>query len=948
MKYLACILSILFVNSIHAQKRALKIEDADKWNSMREIQISNKANFVKYVLHPQDGDDRLVIHNLKNNKTDTFDNANNCNFIGDENYIAFRIKPSKQLVKDLKLKKTKKDKMPKDSLCIVSLKKDTTWKISQLISYQISENNSNWIAYLHQTEKTVVDADSTKKDSTNGGKDVFFDKVKISKERKKELEKAGNLVIQNLSKLNKIEQSSNFFIYPNVNNYELAADGKSVFFTSLGDSVFNEGIYRLDLISTTLETLYDGAYDIAQFKMDSLSNSLALIANLDTLKSKKEDKKHYTLYYHDTKNKFKAVADSIILNKKHWVNQHASISYSKNGKRIFFEVQDKPKHWPKDTTILAEEKVHVDIWSHHDNRLQPEQLKELSKDKKSGYKSYYDISKQKINILENKNINRATIAQDGNSNWAIAFDISPYEKSQSWAYPWAKDVYLIDLKKNNSELFIKNFKGYINFSPNGKYLYWYSQTDSNWFSYSIQKGKTHNLTAGINTAFYDDLDDHPALPYTHGQAGWLANDEALLLYDAYDIWMIDPELKKEAKKLTNGRATNDKFRIIKTDSENKFYQKDEDLLVKRFNKLSKQEAFDLLNISSGSYKAGPVDDVSLSFIQKSKAANFMLTRKGSSNQYPELYISKFNNVNTKDWKRISLVNPQQSQFKWYTTELINYISADGIPLQGVLYKPENFDPNKKYPMIVYFYEQLSDYINYYQSPRPSASTVSRSFYCSNDYFVFVPDIVYQDGEPGQSAFNCIMPGVLKLIEERSYINKDKLALQGQSWGGYQTAYLITKTNLFAASMAGAPVSNMTSAYGGIRWGSGMSRAFQYERGQSRIGGSLWDKPFNYIENSPVFYAHKVKTPLLIMHNDNDGAVPWYQGIEYFNALRRLDKEVWMLVYNGEEHNLMKRHNRVDLSIRMFGFFNYWLKDQEMPNWMKNGLPAIEKGEHLGY
>jgi len=251
-------------------------------------------------------------------------------------------------------------------------------------------------------------------------------------------------------------------------------------------------------------------------------------------------------------------------------------------------------------------------------------------------------------------------------------------------------------------------------------------------------------------------------------------------------------------------------------------------------------------------------------------------------------------------------------------------------------------------MIVYFYEQLSDYINSYQEPRPSASTVSRSFYCSNDYFVFVPDIVYKDGQPGQSAFNCILPGVLKLVNERSYIDKDRLALQGQSWGGYQTAYLITKTDLFACGMAGAPVANMTSAYGGIRWGSGLSRAFQYERGQSRLGGDLWSNSRDYFENSPLFYADRVQTPLLIMHNDNDGAVPWYQGIEYFSSLRRLEKPVWMLVYNNEEHNLTKRANKVDLSHRMFGFFNYYLKDDPMPLWMEKGIPASQKGKVLGY
>jgi dipeptidyl aminopeptidase/acylaminoacyl peptidase len=175
-----------------------------------------------------------------------------------------------------------------------------------------------------------------------------------------------------------------------------------------------------------------------------------------------------------------------------------------------------------------------------------------------------------------------------------------------------------------------------------------------------------------------------------------------------------------------------------------------------------------------------------------------------------------------------------------------------------------------------------------------------------------------------------------------------MGLQGQSWGGYQTAYLITQTNMYRAAMAGAPVSNMTSAYGGIRWGSGWVREFQYEKGQSRLGVSLWEDRERYIKNSPLFHADKVQTPLLIMHNDKDGAVPWYQGIEYFTALRRLDKPCWMLNYNDDDHNLTRRANQRDLSIRMRQFFDHYLLDAPMPIWMKEGLPAVDKGKRTGY
>jgi len=298
-------------------------------------------------------------------------------------------------------------------------------------------------------------------------------------------------------------------------------------------------------------------------------------------------------------------------------------------------------------------------------------------------------------------------------------------------------------------------------------------------------------------------------------------------------------------------------------------------------------------------------------------------------------------------EKISDVNPQQNEYLWGTVELMTWIAADGKPIEGLLYKPENFDSKKKYPLISYFYERNSEGLHRYMPPAPSASTINISLFVSRGYVVFVPDIRYQIGYPGKSAYDCVIPGIMKLVGE-GFIDSSKIAIQGQSWGGYQVAYLVAHSTMFAAAGSGAPVSNMTSAYGGIRWESGMSRMFQYEHTQSRIGGTLWEKPLLYIENSALFSAPNIATPLLMMHNDADGAVPWYQGIELFTALRRLGKPVWMLTYNGEAHNLVQRKNRKDLSVRMLQFFDHYLMGQPAPVWMTRGIPAIEKGKTRGY
>jgi dipeptidyl aminopeptidase/acylaminoacyl peptidase len=176
----------------------------------------------------------------------------------------------------------------------------------------------------------------------------------------------------------------------------------------------------------------------------------------------------------------------------------------------------------------------------------------------------------------------------------------------------------------------------------------------------------------------------------------------------------------------------------------------------------------------------------------------------------------------------------------------------------------------------------------------------------------------------------------------------KMGLQGQSWGGYQTAQLITMTTRYAAAMAGAPVGNMFSAYGGIRWGSGLNRQFQYESTQSRIGKTIWEAQDAYIENSPIFHLPNISTPLLLMHNDMDGSVPWYQSIEIYNGMRRLNKPCWLLNYNNDDHNLTKMPNKMDLSIRMRQFFDHFLLNKPAPSWITDGLPATQKGIITGY
>jgi dipeptidyl aminopeptidase/acylaminoacyl peptidase len=327
------------------------------------------------------------------------------------------------------------------------------------------------------------------------------------------------------------------------------------------------------------------------------------------------------------------------------------------------------------------------------------------------------------------------------------------------------------------------------------------------------------------------------------------------------------------------------------------------------------------------------------FPTKAHDADVYLLTVQTFSRYPDYYVTT---PDFHELKRVTDINPRVKNYNWGKAELIHYTSSDGDKLSGILIKPENFDPTKKYPMVVYIYERLSENLHQFRLPNVTrGQIINPTFYASNGYLVLMPDIAYKVGYPGPSALKCVLPAIQTVVD-KGYVNEKAIGINGQSWGGYQIAYMVTQTNRFKAAVAGAPVSNMTSAYGGIRWGSGLPRQFQYEKTQSRIGATLWEAPMKYIENSPLFAADRVQTPLLMIHNDQDDAVPWYQGIEYFLALRRLGKEAYLLNYNGQPHNLTNKNAARDFAMRMFQFFEHHLKGKPAPEWMVKGVPFVDR------
>ena len=618
--------------------------------------------------------------------------------------------------------------------------------------------------------------------------------------------------------------------------------------------------------------------------------------------------------------------------------------FSKTGFELFLETRTIPVEIEKDTMELKSEKVSLDIWSWTDTIIQPAQLKNEKREKEKGHLAVFYPDSKTLVQLESAQLEDVSVDRDNVTDWLIASDERKYTRSMSWAYPAAADYYTINVKTGETKLLQEGLKGNMRMSPGGKYAYAYDKVSHEWFAISVENGDRVKLNH-FKDPVWNVENDVPALPRSYGIAGWAEGDMSVFIYTQFNIWKVDLNDVENPTQITPQEKGNPiRYRNVQLDEKEIFLSGM--LTLHAFEENTKKEGYAHVIADEGELSWNfALEDVHYSGFEKAEKSRKLILRKGDFVNYPELYYA----ANLENEPRIiSSTNPQQKEYNWGSIELVSWKGKKGVgELDGLLIKPENFDENKKYPVVIYFYERYSDMKNYYFGFRPSASTINFAYFASNEYIVFVPDIVYEEGRPGKSSYNCVVAGA-EWLAKKAYVDETKMAIQGQSWGGYQVAYLVTQTDMFACGMAGAPVSNMTSAYGGIRWGSGWSREFQYEKTQSRIGGTLWDSRDLYIENSPVFFADKVNTPLLIMHNDNDGAVPWYQGIEYFMALRRLDKPTWMLVYNNEAHNLRKRHNRKDLSIRMSQFFDHYLKDAPAPEWMTSGRKAIEKETNKAY
>jgi hypothetical protein len=964
---------LLLPLGVQAQaKKVLTQADWDQWRTISAPALSSDGKWAAYTLIPQVGDGELVIRattgtteyrvprgylGRPNNVPGglrppaanaegepTGPNAAPAQFTADSKYVIVTTQPNQAEAERIEREARGRagrggrggraggagNAATRLTLAIVNLADGNVTNIAGVRSFRLPRESGAWLAYVPEPD-SAANADTAGRGGRAGAPRRTFGQ---------------GLVLRNMS--TGVEEKM-----ADVSNFAFDDSAKVLGYTVTSRDSTKDGAYLRTMATGATTTLASGRGDYKSLAFDRAGSQLLFLTDKTDMAA---EKPRFTLYWASVKSgpAQPVVAPAAVPGGMH-IADNANPSFTRSGNAITFGIAPQlPDSVPADSLV---NKSVFDLWHYKDPVLQPTQKLNATRDRNRSFQAIYFPATKRVVQLANDSVPQVNVSDD--ARVAFASSRERYQVQQMWG-DGGTDLYLIDPATGTSKLIREKISGGGQLSPDGKYVAIFNE--GHWLAYNTLTTKTVDLTAPLaNVHFDQETWDTPSPRASWGLAGWTKGDKTVLLYDRWDVWEMDPTGVKPPVMVTDslGRKQHTVLRLVQagggrggrggrggganTNAERGVIDPAEPLLLRAFDEETKASGFyrDQLGVAKAPEKI-VMGDVAYGNPTKAGDADQWIVTRGTFTDFPNLYTGP----SLTQMTRISDANPQQANYNWGTVELVHWTSMDGFPLQGLLYKPENFDPTKKYPMIAYFYEQLSQNRHAYIAPN-GRNVINPTHYVSNGYLIFEPDIHYEEGYPGPSAVKSIVPGVQMLLA-RGYVDPNALGLQGQSWGGYQTSYIITQTHMFSAAMAGAPVVNMTSAYGGIRWGSGLARAFQYEIGQSRIGASIWESPMRYFENSPLFWLDKVTTPLFIMSDDADDAVPWYQGIEFFVAMRRLGKEVYLINYNNDVHNPAGRANQRDIAMRMQQFFDNKLKSAPAPDWMVHGIPYLQKGrDQLG-
>lgn len=920
------------------EKRPIAHSDFDAWCTVSSPTLARDGSWLAYAYMPQEGDGDLMLCELASNQrirvpigalppAPTEGSEENPEkpaprrqptivFTKDARFVVATLFPNLSDTIAAKRAKKKRADLPQEGIVITKLPIVDTTRILGVKNFQIPSKGGNLLAYL----KTPVD------------------------EQKSGKKYGSELILRDLSTGG--EKS-----FPNVLEYSLTRDGAMLVFTVASKIESENGVFVAKTGTDDAPIpLISGPGRYKNLKWDRLQTRLAFLT--DRAEADAPQPRFAAYLWSRTKDAraSSSPAIEIVSATTNGIpsgsspTEDSTLDFTFDGKKVVVSTAPTPP--PPDqrlATLIDEEKISADLWHWNDDYLPSVQKVRAAQEKKRTFLGVFDLTSRRFTQLADPSLANVILCDNGTRG--IGFDNRPYRKLLDYEGAF-DDAYLVDSASGIRQLVATKIGEIASprWSPNNRYICYFQ--NKHWYVIDAVNAKTVSLTEGLNIAFHNEDFDRPQEAPSYGAAGWTSDGESFIAYDRYDVWQFFPD-GRPAKNLTasHGRSEKIYFRVEVTtprepEDEIRGIDSNQPLILRGESEQTRATGFFRTNFQAVTVPIRLLwEDKNFSYATRAKEADTLVLVASRFDEYPDLHTT---NADFATPKKRSDGGRQMNPFHWGSSELMSFRSADGLPLNAVLFKPANFDPNKKYPVIVYLYERLSQTLHFFSHPAPS-NVINPAYYTSNGYCVMMPDIAYQTGYPGKSALKCILPAVDALVA-RGFIDETAIGIQGHSWGGYQIAYMVTQTNRFRAAAPGAIVCNMTSAYSGIRWGSGRTRQLQYEKSQSRLGQPLHLAPDLYKENSPLFAVDKVTTPLLLLHNDRDDAVPWEQGIEFFLALRRLEKEAYLFNYNGALHGLRRRVELEDYAKRMQQFFDHHLKGAPAPEWMKKGIRYLDRDE----
>ncbi len=898
-KYLLLMWLLAFTFNLSAQQRPLQLEDYTQWSRIVSPTVAPEGDWFAYALRPNGGDDTLYIKSVLTEKTERIPYGFAPIFSSQGAVVAYFTKPNKS--ESEKLKKAKKPVF--QTAHLKSLGSEHTYTVERASKMMFSNDGRFWAVLKEKPAEPKTDA------------------------------KGADLILYDLHK--KLATSIG-----NVSEFSFNQKSSQLAYTIDAEDRAGNGIYILQLAGMSTQILDGGKAIYQGLKWDDENakkeertlrgNQLALLRG-NKADSLAQQPNELLVFYDLEKQPKKAVlsVSDVGFPEGFVISEKGRISFSADGKSVALGIKEQEVKVKMSKDTIA----NVDVWHWKDEYIQSVQIVRANRDKNFTYSAVFHFGTNTFVRLADEQVR--VVLESKHPQYRIGRDESVYTSDVNWGISPA-DLYRLDIITGARKKIAEQVGRPLEYSPDGRYYIY--QKDTALIVYDLQNDKSTDVSAKAPVTFMDTAHPYPHEKPPFGVAGWSKDGKSVLVNHEYDLWMLSLDGSKAENITKIGSEEEIRFRVVNLDKQEEWVDTRKPILLSAYGERSKKNGFYELSLGS-SPRPLAFEDRSFGTPIKAENADKVFFTKQTFEEFPDYYssTSKFD-----QHTRLTEANPQQSQYAWGKRKLVDFTDSRGNKLQGTLTFPAGYEEGKSYPTLFYFYEKMSDRHHEYSMPvyddRPHFST-----YASNGYLVFMPDIVFDEGRPGTSSLGVITSAAKELIR-LGYADENRIGLQGHSWGGYQTSFILTQTDMFRCIVTGAPPTNLESFYNNIYGSSGTVHHGIMEIGQVRMGRDVtpWTHRENYQRENPMHHVPNIKTPFMILHGTKDGAVDWSQGLELFNAARRLGKEVIFLSYPNEGHHLANEANQKDFQIRMKQYFDHYLMDMPAPDWMVEGVPHLKK------